>query len=66
VNESRPASRAAIAIAITHGRLNRTPRGSRGSGSRPSQCHKEPGPDGSTGAAVTDWTGNGATFGTET
>ena len=32
VNESHPASLAATEIAITHGRVNRTPRGSRGSG----------------------------------
>ena len=42
VNESHPASRAAIATAITHGRVNRTPRRSRGSGSCPSHCHNEP------------------------
>ena len=43
VNESRPASRAAIAIAITHGTLNRTPRGSRRSGSRASRTHSDAG-----------------------
>ena len=43
VNESHPASRAAIAIAITHGRVNRTPRRSRGSGSRASHCHSDAG-----------------------
>src|ERR1035441_56804 len=69
VNESHPASRAAIATAITHARVNRTPRRSRGSGSRASHRHSdtgEPGPGESTWAAVTDLTGNGATFGTET
>jgi hypothetical protein len=68
-HESHPASRAAIAIAIAHARVNRTPRGSRGSGSRASHCHSEPGTPGpgeSTGAAVTDWTSKGATFRTET
>ena len=47
VNESHPASLAAIEIAITHGRVNRTPRGSRGSGSRPSHRHSEAGAAGS-------------------
>ena len=69
VNESHPASRAAIATAITHATVNRTPRRSRGSGSRASQSHSDAGGPGSgenTRAAVTDWTGNGATFRTET
>ena len=69
VNESHPASRAAIATAITHATVNRTPRRSRGSGSRASQSHSDAGGPGSgenTWAAVTDWTGNGATFRTET
>ena len=69
VNESRPASRAAIATATTHGTLNRTPRGSRLSGSRSSHSRSDAGTTGpgqSTGAAVTDWAGNGATFGTRT
>ena len=68
VNESHPASRAAIATAITHATVNRTPRRSRGSGSRASQSHSDAGGPGSgenAWAAVTDWTGNGATFRTE-
>ena len=47
VNESHPASLAAIEIAITHGRVNRTSRGSRGSCRRPSHCHSEAGAAGS-------------------